>query len=251
MSRYLLVGTALLLLSACGPQTYNYSSVTTELPQLVVTADAVIRTPPDLLRLSLGVITEDVDAGAALADNNRRMAALMARLEDTGLTADDLATGQFQIRPQWSVPPRPTPANWQRQIVGYQVSNELLVVTKRIDLAGDLIGLGQQAGANRIGALEFSVADPELHRLQAVTRATKKAKRKAETLAAAAGVKLGEIVSLSLDSAAAPYAPKVMMAEARSLGADSVPVAVGTVDIRSGVRIVYRLVNPSLSGRKQ
>ena len=109
--KFLFAALAAFLLSSCAPQTYNYSTVNTALPQLVVQADATVNAAPDLLQLRLGVVTEAEDAGQALADNNQRMETLMRMLENLGLARKELATGQFQIRPQWSVPPRPTPAD--------------------------------------------------------------------------------------------------------------------------------------------
>ena len=247
--KFLFAALAAFLLSSCAPQTYSYSTVNTALPQLVVQADATVNAAPDQLQLRLGVVTEAEDAGQALADNNQRMETLMRMLENLGIARNELATGQFQIRPQWSVPPRPTPANWQRKIVAYQVSNELLVATTKVDLAGKLLGSAQQAGANQIGGLEFTLADPELYRQQAIAEATRKAMRKAETMAAAAGTTLGDIVSLTLDASGAAPGPRVMMAEMRSAVADTVPIAAGKVDVSAGVTIVYRLLTKTQPGQ--
>ncbi len=157
--RCILSGFFLLFLASCGPQTYNYSNVNNPLPQLIVNADATVKAKPDLLQMRLGVVTESVDAGSALADNNLRMQSLMDMLAKIGISRDELATGQFQIRPEWSVPPRPTPANWKREIVAYRVSNDLNLSTTRVDLAGDLLGLAQKSGANQIGGLSFGLSD--------------------------------------------------------------------------------------------
>jgi uncharacterized protein YggE len=242
----ILIGFMLMfLLSSCGPQTYNYSTINTKLPQLAVQADATVKVTPDLLQMRLGVVTKAKDAGQALAENNQQMSTVMLQLEQLGIVRDEMATGQFQIRPEWSLPPRPTPATWQRQIVGYQVNNELLIATTKVELAGKLLGLAQQAGANQIGGLRFSLANPELHRQQAITQATRKAIRKAQTLAAATGTRLGEIMSLTLDSPDRIMGSKLMMAETRTATADTVPVVAGKVEVYAGVTIVYNLVDIS------
>jgi len=241
-------GLFLLLLSSCGPQTYNYSRVNDSPPQLVVQADANIKAMPDLLQMRLGVVTESVDAGVALVDNNQRMQSLMDMLAVLGIPRDSLATGQFQIRPEWSVPPRPTPANWRREIVAYRVSNDLNVETTRVDLAGDLLAMAQKAGANQIGGLQFGLADPEMHRQEAIAKATANALRKAQTLADAAGAKLGPIVSLSLNSYGGYAGPQLMKMERAMDTSSSVPVAAGKVDVQAGVTIIYRLLdNPKVA----
>lgn len=211
--------------------------------QLVVAADATLEVAPDLLRLRLGVMTEAAEAASAVAENNQRMETLMTRLGEIGITADQLETGQFYIRPQWSVPPRPTPANWERKIIAYQVSNELRVATGKVDLAGEILQLAQQAGANQVGGLTFELADPEHYRLQALAKATRKAMTKAQTLARAAGVSLGRILSISQDSAAVAPRTALAMARAGSAEAQTVPIAAGKVEVEAGVRIVYLLAD--------
>lgn len=245
----LLIGFMLIfLLSSCGPQTYNYSTinpVNTALPQLTVQAEAKVKATPDLLQLRLGVVTKAENAGQALAKNNQQIAKVMLQLEELGIVRDEMATGQFQIRPEWSLPPRPTPASWQRQIVAYQVNNEMLLATTKVELAGKLLGLAQQAGANQIGGLLFSLADPELHQQQAIALATRKALCKAQTLAAAAGAGLGEIISLTLDSPGRLVGSKLMLAEARTATVNTVPVVAGKVEVHAGVTIVYHLLETS------
>ncbi len=230
-----------LLVAGCGPRTFNYGALQAALPQLVVQAEGQVEANPDQLQLRLGVVTEAAEAGAALEQNNQRMTAVMQMLQEVGISADEMATGQFQIRPEWSRPPRPTPANWQREIIGYRVNNELLVTTIQVDLAGKLFGLAQQAGANQIGGLQFGLADPTAHRQKAIEIATAKAIRKARTMAAAAGVELGAVQSISLGSSGAGPQPKMLMAEARMASADAVPVATGKVEVSAAVTIVYQI----------
>ena len=236
----------LLFLSACVPRPVSQPvSVPRELPQLAVSAEASVEVAPDQLQLRLGVVTQGKSADQALQENNLRMITLMAQLRELGVGEGDLQTGQFQVRPQWSVPPRPTPAGWQRTIVGYQVSNELLIATSRLDLAGDLLGMARDSGANQVGSLQFTLTDPESHQLKAIALATKLAGRKAKTLAEAAGAKLGEILSLTVSGGPNRHTPQLMVAEARTLATESVPVASGKVTVTEGVSIVYRLVNPA------
>lgn len=253
--KLLFVPLLVLLLSSCAPQGYAVptaavataeptaepTAVPSDPARLTVRGEGNIEVAPDLLQLRLGVLTHQPSADAALAENSRRMAAIMAQLAAIGIATDEMATGQFQVRPEWSLPPRPTPANWQRKIVGYRVINELLIATPRVELAGRLLTTSQQAGANQIGGLQFTLADPADARQQAIARATKNALRQAETMATAAGVKLGAIKSMSLDSPGGRPQPQLMVAEARMASADSVPVAAGKVEISAAVTMVFQL----------
>lgn len=243
MKIYFLLCSVFLLLVGCIPQTANYASFPTDLPQLVVQAEGAIQTNPDQLQLRLGVVTEAVDAGDALAQNNQRMAVVIQMLEGIGISAEEMATGQFQVRPEWSRAPRPAPTNWQSEIIGYRVTNELLINTTKVELAGDLLSFAQQSGANQIGGLQFSLADPTTHQQKAIEIATEKAIRKARTMATAAGVTLGAVQSISLDQNGGGMQPRMMLAEARMASAEPVPVAAGKVEISAAVTIIYRLEN--------
>lgn len=241
MKNFFLLLLLLALLAGCGPRTFNSGVPQAALPQLVVQAEGQVKVNPDQMKMRLGVVSEAETTGAALEHNNQRMTAVMQMLEGIGITSAEMATGQFQIRPEWSRPPRPTPANWQREIIGYQVSNELLITTTQVELAGKLLSLAQQAGANQVGGLQFGLADPTAHRQKAIEIATEKAIRKAQTMAAAAGVELGAVQSISLGGSGESGQQKTMMFEARMASADAVPVATGKVEVSAAVTMVYLL----------
>ena len=248
--RFLFGLLSLFVLSACMPHPFHperglVAPVPGQTPQqLRVQAEGRVEATPDQLRLRLGVITEATDAGQAVSANNQRMTGVMAMLDDLGLDQKDLATGQFQIQPQWSQPPRPTPANWQREIVGYRVSNDLWIRTTRIDLAGRLLGLAHLSGVNQVGNLQFTIADQDNYQQQAMTLATQKALRQAQVLATAAGAELGIILSLTLDTPSGFSGASPLMAEARMLTAtDAVPVTPGNVDIQAIVTIIFELIS--------
>lgn len=238
--RFGLIALAALLLSACGPQTY-YMNRDSDLASLVVQGDATIKAEPDQMLLRLGVVSSATDADTALAQNNMLMQSLMVQLRELGISDREMATGQFQIRPEWSVPPRPTPANWQRRIVSYRVSNDLKLTTGQIDLAGELLSLAQKAGANQIGSLQFSLADSEEPRQLAIAAATRKARRKAQTLADAAGTQLGPLLSVVLDPLQ-NHAGATLLRSERAMAVDSVPVAPGQVDVKAAVTLTYQLL---------
>jgi len=249
--RFLPVLLLLFILSACIPHPFHPERslvpVTSQTPQqLRVQAEGRVEATPDQLRLRLGVITEAVDADQAVSENNQRMSGVMTMLDDLGLDRGELATGQFQIQPQWSQPPRPTPANWQREIIGYRVSNDLWIRTTRVDLAGQLLGLAHQSGVNQVGNLQFTIADQDNYQQQAMTLATQKALRQARVLASAAGAELGSILSLTLDTPGGFSGAAPLMAEARMMAATDavVPVTPGNVDIHATVTVIFELISP-------
>jgi uncharacterized protein YggE len=221
------------------PQTTKLEDV----PRLTVRGDAELRKPADLLRLQVGVVTEDPEPAAALSRNSRQMQDVIRALEKAGLDREGYQTGRFSIRPDYERRPRNAGADWRPRIVGYTVTNSLSIRTKKLELAGKLIEAANEAGANSIGAVGFDLADPRAHRAEAIATATTNARSDARTLAGAAGLRLVRIIAITLDDAGwRPPVPTMAragaaMAEARV----APPVEPGEVTVRAGVTLVYEV----------
>lgn len=214
-----------------------------DVPRLTVRGDAELRKPADLLRLQVGVVTEDPEPAAALSRNSRQMQDVISALEKTGLTKEEYHTGRFSVRPDYERRPRNAGADWRPQIIGYTVTNSLSIRTKKLELAGKLIEAANEAGANSIGAVNFDLANPRTHRGEAIASATTNARSDAGILARAAGLRLVRIISITLDEAGwRPPVPAMAragaaMAEARV----TPPVEPGEVTVRAGVTLVYEV----------
>ena len=117
-------------------------------------------------------------------------------------------TARYDISPQWKPRPRNAGNDWTPEVVGYTVRAGLAVISKRMDLAGTLIAEAAIAGANDIGAVQFSLSDPRTSRSEAIQTAAGNAIADARSLATASKVRLVAIQRLSLDGAdASPPRP--------------------------------------------
>ncbi len=238
--RFLLSLPFLLLLTGCPPQQFLRQE---PVPQLSVRGEATLKVKPDQVEMLLEAVTAAKDADEALAANSAVMATLQESLLALGLNDGDFRTGQFSIQPEWSRPPRPAPANWSPEIVGYQVSNSLQVATARVELAGRLLAVGREAGINRAGQLRFSLADPEEASRAAIAAATARARQRAAILAEAAGVKLGALLEVQVEEPGGMPQPRLMMAEAAGArNPAAVPVVAGEVEVTAAVVLRYALV---------
>ncbi|WP_020674625.1 SIMPL domain-containing protein [Geopsychrobacter electrodiphilus] len=240
--RYLYFLLPVLFLSACVPP--QPVAAQKQVSQLSVRGEATLKVKPDQVEMSLEAVTTGATADAAMVSNNAAMGRLQQLLLTEGLTSADYHTGQFSIQPQWSRPPRPAPANWAPEIVGYQVNNSLQIATTHVELAGHLLALAQQAGVNKASQLRFSLADSEISSRQAIAEATNRARQRAETLASAAGVKLGRLLEARVDDSGAVARPMLMMAEGVSARAvNNVPLNAGEVEVHAAVILRYALVD--------
>jgi uncharacterized protein YggE len=235
-----------LILSGClpAPQGPVGANGNADMATLVVRGDAKVLVKPDQVEMTLEAVTSAADAETALRENSRAIDSLTQLLQAEGLQAQDYRTGQFSIQPQWSRPPQPAPANWVTEIVAYRVSNNLLISTRHTELTGKLLALAQQAGVNKAGNLNFSLADPETASLKAIAAATARAHQRALTLAEAAGVKLGRVVEARVESTDNFPQPRMLMAQVAGAreAVNAVPIVAGEVEVSAAVMLSYQLV---------
>ncbi len=210
-----------------------------EVPRIEVRGEALVRVPAELIEFNISVVSEDAQADRALSQNNAKAAAVRKAIEGAGIPGADIQTGQFQLQPQWSVPPSNPTSGWRPSIIGFVVENQVQVRTSKLQRSGAALAAASAAGANRIGELRFALTDTNQARSEAIRQATRNALRDVDTIATAAGLKRGRILSVVLEpSASAPYP---MQQEMRSMamadGGSAVPVDVGTIEVRAAVQV--------------
>jgi len=156
------------------------------------------------------------------------MGEVLTAMKAEGIDARDLQTSGFSIQPRYSRPaPKPSGGHEPRRIIGYTVRNSLTVRVRDISAVGSVLDRSVTLGVNEGGNIRFTNADPSAAIEEARVKAVKQAVAKANTLAAAAGVKTGKLLEISEQS----YSPRPMsMASAEmSMGrsGSSVPLASG------------------------
>jgi hypothetical protein len=108
-------------------------------------------------------------------------------------------------------------------------------VRKLADL-GRLLDTLVSRGANALGGIGFSIADPAPLLEQARTKAIADARQKAQVYAAAAGVKLGRVIFIRDTT---PGLPRPMAA--RMMSSAAVPIAPGEQELEVSVSVTYAL----------
>lgn len=232
---------ASVLLSACGS-----APVTTALAQaeptpearrtLNVTGTGKTFLTPDIAYVSVGVHTENKDAGEAVADNNTQSQEVSNAIRALGIVAKDIQTTNFSIYPQQQFDDK-------GQLVGinYVVDNTVYVTVRDIAKVGDVLTAAVQAGANSVNNISFDVEDKTQALSEARKAAVANARAQAEELAEAAGVELGPIQTISVYGGA-----PMPVYEGKGIGGavaldSSVPVSPGQLILSVDVNIVYSI----------
>lgn len=198
-------------------------------PQVAVTGTGTVSAEPDMATVFLGVSREGRTASAAMAAASEAAAQVLETVSQAGVEPRDVQTSSINLSPVWEQSnARP------RQIRAYVASYDMQVRLREIGKTGDFLDAIVDDGANRLNGLSFGLADRTPLEQEARAAAMRAAKDKAETLAAAAEVRLGPVLSIVEGGA---FRPQPAFREA-TLDAASA-VATGEVDVRVSVSVTY------------
>jgi uncharacterized protein YggE len=208
---------------------------------LWVTGVGHVTYAPDVVLLQLGVEAQAPAVSTAQAQAREAMAGVLAVLEGKGIAEKDIQTTRFSIQPvyEWIERQR------QQELIGYRVTNQVQAKIRQVDMAGDVIDAAAEAGGDlvRIQGISFSIDDPSPVQAQARELAVKEAVVKAQQIAGAAGIELGEVVYISESTPSMPTAVPFMDMEARAAGAAAPPTQIlpGEAEVTARVQMVYSI----------
>jgi hypothetical protein len=201
---------------------------------ITVEGVGTITISPDLATISVGIQAQASTAAQAQSQANEVMTKVIAAIRELGIAAEDLTTQWISLAPQYDY------ANGSTlpKLVGYQASQSLVVKVRQMAKSGPVIDAAVGAGANQVGGISFTVADPTAAVAKARTTAMFDAKTRAGALASAAGVSLGAPISITEVSAPVP----VPYTYDRAAGAIApTPVEPGTTEIEVRVEVTFAI----------
>ena len=159
--------------------------------KLTVSGSGTVLVESDLAVVTVGVREASTDVLVAQSTVNEKIAAIKQSLLDAGAKESEINTDSINIYANYDY------SDNTEVIVGYTANNTLSVRTTDIDNVGALIDAAFAAGANTLDNVQFTVQDDSEAREQALTKAVEDARRKAEVLAAAAGLQIASIESIA------------------------------------------------------
>jgi uncharacterized protein YggE len=202
---------------------------------ITVMADGKASAEPDLAMINIGVENREAEAQEAARENNDRMTAVMAALQEMGVPKEDVQTVNYSIQAEidWE--------NEEHRVIGYVVNNSVLVKLRDMDTVGDVIDAVTEAGANNVYGIQFTFDDPSVLREQARADAMANALKKAEALAQLAGVGLGRprYISESFTETPPYYLEQMYASQAGMGGGDGAPVSPGQREVFVQVQVTY------------
>ena len=207
-------------------------------PSISVDADGKVMATPDLAKLTLEVETQSATAAAAGQENAKQANAVLAAVKPVLGPEDKLRTLGYRLMPVHSYKDKSSPP----EIKGYQAVNQIEVKVLDVARLGTVIDTALKSGATRVNGPYWSHSRLEELQRQAAVNALERARRLAEAMAQAAGLKIKGVDKISTGmSFIAPRAAgegRLMAKEA-----SPTPIELGEEEIRAHIQVVF-LVSP-------
>lgn len=165
---------------------------------ITVTGIASESTAPDQTELSLALNVRNKDYGAMMSDASEKADALISALVSAGFGKSDIKTAEFSISSDYDNVQTEN-GSWKRQFVGYRLTHRLhLAFSYDMKLLNDAVNAAAACkDANPELSIAFSVRDTRQVNRRLLAAAVKDARAKAEVIAEAAGVSLGDLCEIT------------------------------------------------------
>jgi uncharacterized protein len=204
---------------------------------VTVSGNGSVTIPPDAATISVGVNVINANLSEAQAAATSSMSAVIEALKAAGIDEKDIQTTNYSVTVLQEYDTNGYPA----RVSGYQVNNQVNVLVRDLDQLGTVLDEAVKAGANSIYGVSFVVTDPSGAATQARTAAIADATKKAQEIAAATGMTLGRVVTVTEVSGPAPLPYAYGKDEAMDMAA-SVPIQTGGSTVMVDVQITFELV---------
>jgi len=219
----------LLLLSACGPLGLTQQTDRT----LNVSGRGEVYVVPDIAYVYVGVRSEAESVTDALDMNNVEAMQVSQTLQSLGVAPEDIQTSAFNVYPQQEYGP-------EGQIVRtyYVVENSVFVRVRALDRLGEILDQVVRSGANKINGVTFDVEDREAATAEARRQAIANARAKAQEMAEAAGIELGDLQTIHVYGSDLPI-PLVQMEGRVATDMSGAPIAAGQLVLTAEASLTY------------
>jgi len=203
---------------------------------ITIEAEGRATAKPDIAKTSMGVVSQGDTVEDAQTENTARMNALLTGLRGLGIEKADIQTQNYNIYPRYDY------TDEGREARGFEVSQNVTIKIRDLDIANSVFALAGKVGANSVGGLDFTLDDRQVYVDAARENALQKVGKKADALARSLGVDLGDVVGY--DEFEGGF--KGPFLEARSLSFDSAvggapEIEAGSTDVRLNVSVTFMI----------
>lgn len=238
-----LAGVLALSLSACGAApSASAGRNDGTLSEITVSASSTVRLVPDKATVSFGVTTQELRADLAQSKNSEAVKKVIEVLTSRGVEEKSIRTTNYSMYPQydWS-------EGGEQRVIGYSVHTAMSVQDQNVEELGSLLSACVEAGINNVDSVSFLCSGYDEAYCQALEQAVADSRKKAETLAAAAGKTLNEVLVITegWQDASARYGRSLnssaVFAKESAMDAGAPSIQPGETEITANVTVTYRM----------
>ncbi len=207
--------------------------------KISVSGSGSVLVPADTAVVSLGVSARDRDVLKAQQKANEVIAAIRTVLTENGIAPEDINTGYLNIYAMYDY------AEGMEEISAYNANSTLAIRLTDMSVVGQVIDLAFGAGANTLNGIEFSASDTDEAQAEALRKAVRDARAKAEVLAEASGLTIAGIdtvsegATYSFDSGSNVFRSKATADEAAAFGAAPTVVQAAKLQVSATVSVTF------------
>lgn len=196
---------------------------------------------PDQLRFSFSSHATDSDVSSAVARAGFATRRVLSALRAHDVAREDVQTTGLSLHPVYDYS-----GDGPAQITGYAASQRFTVLVRDLARAGETLAAAVDAGGNavRLSGVRLEVGEQQALLRQARARAFADAKAKAQQYAQAAGLRLGDVVSVKEGVSGQPLDSGADLSFGRGRLLEdlrAVPVRAGQEEITVEVSLVWSL----------
>ena len=225
-----------------GPQVASTNEGTT-MGVITVNASSEVRVVPDKASFNVSVVTQGETPEEAQQASVQPVEAVIEALRQAGLDDRSIQTSYTNLSPRY---------DWSGEveaIVGYEMRTAISVSDVDVDGVSELMSACVAAGATGVDGPSYYASSYDEAYAEALAQAVASSQDKAQAMANAAGVKLGEVVSIveGYQNTSFRYAEEMEMemdvasSDALDAGAGAAKVSPGEVSIEAQVTVGYAI----------
>ena len=165
-----------------------------------VTGKGKISLQPDTVRLKIDLYDRDKDYNEVVRKSTEHSRTVKKAFAALGFAETDLKTLNFKVEAEYENHREEGTPNFlfgKKIFVGYKAAHSLKIeFDRKLECLGDVLSMVARLPSHPEFYIEYTVKDTEAAKNELLARAVADSKAKAQILAAAAGVQLGDIINI-------------------------------------------------------
>lgn len=209
-------------------------------PVIVTTGEGIVKQAPDRAWVTIAAESRARTPQEAQKMNTDAMASVIDKIKALGIAADAIQTTGYNLQPEFDY------QNGKQTLRDYLARNQVQVRVDVLAKLGDLLSSAVGAGASSVSSIRFDLQNREAAERDALRRAVRDARGRADAAASGAGVQIERIIRIDEQREFGGVAPRPMAMRAGGAGGGmmaeaAVPVEAGEIEIRSHVTMTVAI----------